>query len=107
MVAQLAFVMLAMFGQMERIYAAERASRARFVAAASGRRTGRPSVVDPAKLEHAALLLAKGSSIREITAKTGLKRTTSIGICRPGSLRQTVRLDVTQPAGRPARLKDK
>ena len=73
---QLAFVMLALFGQMERTYAAERASHARTVATANGRRTGRPSVVDPAKLEHAALLRANGSSIREITAKTGLKRTT-------------------------------
>ncbi|MEV7134375.1 recombinase family protein [Arthrobacter sp. NPDC093128] len=52
--AQLAFVMLALFGQMERTYAAERASHARAVPTANGRRTGRPSVVDPAKLEHAA-----------------------------------------------------
>lgn len=74
--AQLAFVMLALFGQMERTYAAERASHARAVATAGGRRTGRPSVVDPSKLEHAALLRANGSTIREITAKTGLKRTT-------------------------------
>lgn len=74
--AQLAFVMLALFGQMERTYAAERASHARTVATANGRRTGRPSAVDPAKLEHAALLRANGSSIREITIKTGLKRTT-------------------------------
>ena len=65
--AQLAFVMLALFGQMERTYAAERASHARAVATANGRRTGRPSVVDPAKLEHAVLLRANGSSIREIT----------------------------------------
>lgn len=74
--AQLAFLMLALFGQMERTYAAERAAHARAVATANGRRTGRPSVVDPAKLEHAALLRANGSSIQDITTKTGLKRTT-------------------------------
>jgi DNA invertase Pin-like site-specific DNA recombinase len=74
--SHLAFVMLALFGQMERTYAAERAAHARSVATANGRRTGRPSVVDPAKLEHAALLRANGSSMREITTKTGLKRTT-------------------------------
>lgn len=74
--SQLAFVMLALFGQMERTYAAERAAHARAVATANGRRTGRPSVVDADKLEHAALLRASGSSVREITAKTGLKRTT-------------------------------
>ncbi|QHK22582.1 recombinase family protein (plasmid) [Pseudarthrobacter psychrotolerans] len=59
--SQLAFVMLALFGQMERTYAAERTAHARAVATANGRRTGRPSVVDSAKLEHAALLRANGS----------------------------------------------
>jgi DNA invertase Pin-like site-specific DNA recombinase len=68
--------MLALFGQMERTYAAERATHALAVATANGRRTGRPSMVDADTLEHAALLRASGSTIREITAKTGLKRTT-------------------------------
>lgn len=83
--AQLAFVMLALFGQTERTYATERASHARAVATANGRRTGRPSVVDPAKLEHAALLRAKGSSIQEFTTKTGLKRTTLFRHLPPSS----------------------
>ncbi|MET4097737.1 recombinase family protein [Arthrobacter sp. UYCu712] len=74
--SQLAFIMLALFGEMERTYAAERAAHARAVATANGRRTGRPSVVEPDVLEHAALLRASGSTISEITAKTGLKRTT-------------------------------
>lgn len=74
--AQLAFVMLALFAEMERTYAAERASHARAVAAAKGRRTGRPSVIDVDKLEHADLLRDRGFSMREITAKPGLKRTT-------------------------------
>lgn len=74
--SQLAFVMLALFGQMERTYAAERAAHARAVATANGRRTRRPSVVEPDALEHAALLRASGSTISQITAKTGPKRTT-------------------------------
>jgi DNA invertase Pin-like site-specific DNA recombinase len=74
--SQLAVVMLALFEEMERTYAAERASHARAVASANGRRTGRPSVVDADKLEHAAMLRDKGFSMKEITAKTGLKRTT-------------------------------
>ncbi|MCD4850764.1 recombinase family protein [Paenarthrobacter nitroguajacolicus] len=74
--AQLAFVMLALFAEMERTYSAERVAHARAVAAANGRRTGRPSVVDPAKLEHAVMLRDKGASMREITEKTGLKRST-------------------------------
>ncbi len=74
--AQLAVILLALFAEMERTYAAERASHARAVASANGRRTGRPSVIDADKLEHAALLRDKGLSMKEITAKTGLKRTT-------------------------------
>lgn len=74
--AQLAVVMLALFAEMERTYAAERASHARAVAAAHGRHTGRPSVVNPDKLEHALMLRDKGVPIREIVTKTGLARTT-------------------------------
>jgi DNA invertase Pin-like site-specific DNA recombinase len=74
--SQLAFVILALFGQMERTYAAERAAHATAVATANGRRNGRPSAVQPDALEHAALLRAGGSTISEITAKTGLKRAT-------------------------------
>ena len=47
--AQLAVVLLALFGQMERTYTLERAAHARAVATAKGRRIGRPSVVDPAQ----------------------------------------------------------
>ena len=39
--AQLAVILLALFAEMERTYAAERASHARAVASANGRRTGR------------------------------------------------------------------
>lgn len=63
-------------GPDPRTYAAKRASQARAVATANGRRTGRPSVVDADKLEHAPLLRASVSSVREISARTGLKRTT-------------------------------
>jgi DNA invertase Pin-like site-specific DNA recombinase len=74
--SQLALVMLALFGQMERTYAQERAAHARAVAAANGRRTGRPSVVETDKLEHATLLRDKGTPMSKISAKTGLSRTT-------------------------------
>lgn len=68
--AQVAVVMLALFAEMERTYAAERAAHARAVATANGRRTGRPSVVDPDKLEHALMLRDKGTPMREIVTKT-------------------------------------
>ena len=73
--AQLAVVLLALFGPMERAYAVERAAHARAVATAKGRRVGRPSVVDPDKLAYAQHLRDTGHSIAEIVAKTGIPRT--------------------------------
>jgi len=73
--AQLAVVLLALFGQMERTYTLERAAHAHSVATAKGRRIGRPVLVDPAKLAYAAHLRDTGHTITEITAKTGIART--------------------------------
>jgi DNA invertase Pin-like site-specific DNA recombinase len=72
--AQLAVVLLALFGQMERTYTMERAAHARAVATAKGRRIGRPVLVDPAKLNYAAHLRDSGNTIAEIVAKTGIAR---------------------------------
>ncbi|MHA7295198.1 recombinase family protein [Arthrobacter sp. HLT1-21] len=72
--SQLALVMLALFGQMERTYAIERASHARSVATSQGKRVGRPSVVDPSKLAYAAHLRDAGRSITEIVDETGITR---------------------------------
>ncbi|AGG65894.1 hypothetical protein H924_02200 [Corynebacterium callunae DSM 20147] len=74
--AQLAVVILSLFGQMERTYAVERAAHARAVAEAKGKRVGRPSVVDPDKLRYAEHLRNEGLSMREIVEKTGIARTT-------------------------------
>ncbi len=73
--AQLAVVLLALFGQMERTYTLERAAHARAVATAKGRRIGRPTVVDPDKLAYAVNLREAGHSIAEIVSKTGITRT--------------------------------
>ncbi len=74
--AQLAVVILSLFGQMERTYALERAAHARAVATAKGKRVGRPSVVDPDKLKYAEHLRNEGFSMREIVEKTNIARTT-------------------------------
>lgn len=74
--SQLAVVLLALFGQMERTYAIERAAHARAVATAKGRRVGRPSVVDPSKLDYARHLRDTGHTISEIVDKTGIARST-------------------------------
>ena len=73
---QLAVVLLALFGQMERTYAVERAAHARTVATEKGRRVGRPSVVTDAQLAHATQLRDAGATIAEIVTKTGLTRST-------------------------------
>ena len=72
---QLAVVLLALFGQMERTYTLERAAHARAVATAKGRRVGRPSVVDPDKLAYAVHLRESGDTIAQIVVKTGIART--------------------------------
>jgi DNA invertase Pin-like site-specific DNA recombinase len=72
--AQLAVVLLALFGQMERTYMMERAAHARSVATAKGRRVGRPIMVDAAKLEYATHLRDAGHTIAEIVTKTGVPR---------------------------------
>lgn len=72
--SQLAVVMLALFGQMERTYAIERAAHARAVAVSKGRQIGRPSVVDPSKLAYAAHLRDTGLTMTEIVAKSGITR---------------------------------
>lgn len=71
---QLAVVLLALFAQMERTYTMERAAHARAVAAAKGRRVGRPSVVDADRLAYAAHLREQGHTIAEIVTKTGITR---------------------------------
>jgi hypothetical protein len=72
--AQLAVVLLALFGQMERTYAIERAAHARAVATAKGRRVGRPVTVDAHKLAWAQHLREAGHTIAEIVDKTGIPR---------------------------------
>ncbi|SEB78779.1 recombinase family protein [Rhodococcus koreensis] len=64
---QLAMVLLALFGQMERAYAVERDAHARSVATEKGRRTGRPSVVTDAHPACTTQLRNDGATIAEIT----------------------------------------
>jgi len=73
--AQLAVVLLALFGQMERTYTLEQAAHASAVATAKGLRIGRPVMVDPDKFAHAAHLRDTGHTITEIITKTGIART--------------------------------
>jgi DNA invertase Pin-like site-specific DNA recombinase len=99
--AQLAVVLLALVGQMERTYTIERAAHARAVATAKGRRIGRPVLVDTAKLDYAAHLRDSGQTIAEIVAKTGIPRT-SLYRHLPPRPAPPVTADGAAPPSRPA-----
>lgn len=72
---RVAFLLLALFAEMERTYTAERAAHARAVAAAAGRRVGRPQAHPAEKVEYARLLHADGASLGQIATKTGIPKT--------------------------------
>ncbi|HEY5359428.1 MAG TPA: recombinase family protein [Streptosporangiaceae bacterium] len=72
---RIAFLLLALFAEMERTFTAERAAHARAVAEASNRHVGRPIAHPAGKIEYARLLKAQGSSLGVIAAKTGIPKT--------------------------------
>ncbi|MEV4753420.1 recombinase family protein [Streptosporangium sp. NPDC049248] len=72
---RIAFLLLALFAEMERTFTAERAAHARAVAEAAGRHVGRPVAHPAEKIEYARLLKAQGESLGQIAAKTGIPKT--------------------------------
>ncbi|MFI6062437.1 recombinase family protein [Streptomyces sp. NPDC051286] len=72
---RIAFLLLALFAEMERTFTTERAAHARAVAEAAGRRIGRPVAHPADKIEYARLLQGQGASYGEISAKTGIPKT--------------------------------
>ncbi|MCA1646189.1 MAG: recombinase family protein [Chloroflexi bacterium] len=72
---RLAFLLLALFAEMERTYTAERAAHARAVAQAAGRHVGRPIAHPADKIEYARLFHGQGHSLGQITTKTGIPKT--------------------------------
>jgi DNA invertase Pin-like site-specific DNA recombinase len=72
---RIAFLLLALFAEMERTFTAERAAHARAVAEAKNRRIGRPLAHPADKVEFARLLKGQGHTLGEIAAKTGIPKT--------------------------------
>lgn len=72
---RIAFLLLALFAEMERTFAAERAASARAVAEAKGRHVGRPVAHPADRIEYARLLKAQGASLGAIATKTGIPKT--------------------------------
>jgi DNA invertase Pin-like site-specific DNA recombinase len=71
---RIAFLLLALFAEMERTFTAERAAHARAVAQAAGRQVGRPVAHSADKIEYARLLRTRGRSYGEISTKTGIPK---------------------------------
>lgn len=71
---RIAFLLLALFAEMERPFTAERAAHARAVADAAGRRIGRPLAHAEDKIEYARLLKERGTSLGQIATKTGIPK---------------------------------
>ena len=72
---RIAFLLLALFAEMERTFTAERAAHARAVAEAAGRHVGRPVAHPAEKIEYARLLNGQGRHLGQIAAKTGIPKT--------------------------------
>jgi hypothetical protein len=75
-------VLLALFAQMERTYTMERAAHARALAAAKGRRVGRPVLVDAAKLEWRRTCAARGKRSRRSSRRPGSRAPAFIATSR-------------------------
>lgn len=88
--ARIAFLLLALFAEMERTFTAERAAHARAVAEAAGRRIGRPVAHPADKIEYAKLLKRQGSSLGEIVPRPPCIATSR---CRVPTRRRTGLVD--------------
>ncbi|GAA3614484.1 hypothetical protein GCM10022419_119580 [Nonomuraea rosea] len=73
--ARIAFLLLALFAEMERTFTAERAAHARAVAEANDRHVGRPVAHPAEKIEYTRLLKAPGDSLEMIATNTGIPKT--------------------------------
>jgi DNA invertase Pin-like site-specific DNA recombinase len=65
-IGRIAFLLIALFAEMERTFANEQAAHARAIAKAKGRHVGRPSPTPAASIECARLPHAQGCSLGQI-----------------------------------------
>lgn len=72
--SRMAMMMLAMFAEMERVYARERAAHARAVRRKNGKRVGRKRAHSAETIEYAQLLRSQGASLYEIATKTAIPK---------------------------------
>ena len=70
--SRMSILMLAIFAEMERVYARERAAHARQVRRENGKPVGRPRAHSAEAIEYASLLRQQGHSYAEVSRKTGI-----------------------------------
>jgi DNA invertase Pin-like site-specific DNA recombinase len=88
--ARIAFLLLALFAEMERTFTAERAAGARAAAEDKGRHVGRPVAHPADRIEYARLLKAQGETLGQITAKTGIPKTSLHRYLADGAIPEAV-----------------
>jgi DNA invertase Pin-like site-specific DNA recombinase len=71
---RVAFLLLALFAEMERTFTAERAAGARAAAAAKGRHVGRPVAHPAERIDYARLLKREGHSLAVISTRTSIPK---------------------------------
>lgn len=102
--AQLAVVLLALFGQMERTYALERAAHARAVATAKGRRAGRPAgrpSSTPTSWRTRCTCAIPGTASARSSPRPGSRGRACTGTCRPDPRRSSPRCRTPSSGSRP------
>jgi len=97
--AQLAVVLLALFGQMERTYTLERAAHARAVATATGRRVGRPVTSTRRSSTTPPTYAPPGTPSPRSSPRPASPAPASTGTCRPGPQSRSPPAKSLLPAG--------
>ncbi len=97
--AQLAVVLLALFGQMERTYTLERAAHARAVATATGRRVGRPVTSTRRSSTTPPTYAPPGTPSPRSSPRPASSAPASTGTCRPGPQSRSPPAKSLLPAG--------
>lgn len=87
--ARVSMLMLALFAEMERTFAAERAAHAREVRRAHGKPVGRPRAHTDKDIDYARLLRGQGESLRTIAGRTGIPTSSLARYLNPAGDQQT------------------
>ena len=105
--AQLAVVLLALFGQMERTYTLERAAHARAVATATGRWVGRPVTLTRRSSTTPPTYAPPGTPSPRLSLRPASPAPASTGTCRPGPQSRSPPAKSLLPAGDRVRVGDR